>query len=48
MARKTRGDNSADQRVAYRNGGGFEPVEVDGGILAQVENNEEDAEGCEC
>ena len=25
--------------VAYRDGGGFEPVEVDGGILAQVENN---------
>src|SRR5215218_4951277 len=48
MTRETRGDNSADNRVAYRDGCGFEPVEVDRGIQAQVENNEEDAECCEC
>src|SRR5215218_3343966 len=48
MTRETRGDNSADNRVAYRDGCGFEPVEVDRGVQAQVENNEEDAECCEC
>jgi hypothetical protein len=46
MIGKAGGDDSADHRIAYRDDRGFNPVEVDRGIQAQVQGYKEKAERC--